>query len=383
MMTKKTFLKLLFRSIIPCAAAGVLLTGCDDDKEVTPPEGEFVIDPVKNDVKGVYVLSEGNMGSNKASIDYFDASSGYYVTNIYPSRNPSVALELGDVGNDLKICGDYLYAVINGSGKVEVMKANDAVRVGQIDIANPRYVADYDGFVYVSSYMSGTNGVGSVYKINPETLQIAARVDVGYEPEEMAVANGKLYVANSGGYRAMNGGPYDRTVSVIDLSSFTVTKSIDVDVNLHRLRADNNGHIYVSSRGDYGAIPSSLYVIDSATDEVIKHIDCGVSDMWIHGDKVYLYTVGYDQNWMATYSYRTISLSDLTVSSGSFITDGSDSRIVAPNGIAVNPVTGDIFIADARNYVSAGAVYCYGNDGKLKWTHNSGDIPGHFAFKTR
>ncbi len=382
-MAKKMFVKLLFRSILPCAVAGMVLTGCDDDKEVTPPEGDFVVNPSKNDLKGVYVLSEGNMGTNKASIDYFDASNGYYVTNIYPSRNPSVALELGDVGNDLKICGDYLYAVINGSAKVEVMKADDAVRVGQIDIANPRYVTDNGGFVYVSSYKSGTNGLGSVYKIDPATLSVVGRVDVGYEPEEMAVANGKLYVANSGGFRAMEGGVYDRTVSVIDLASFTVTKNIDVDVNLHRLRSDNRGRIYVSSRGDYGATPSSLYVIDSATDRVIKHIDCGVSDMWVHADKIYLYNVSYDQNWAATYNYRTIDLNSLTVSSANFITDGSDSRIVAPNGIAVNPVTGDIFIADARNYVSAGAVYCYGSDGKLKWSHNSGDIPGHFAFKTR
>lgn len=65
--------------------------------------------------------------------------------------------------------------------------------------------------------------------------------------EEMAVVNGKLYAANSGGYYVYSGGAYDRTVSVIDLASFTVAKNIDVEVNLHRLRASINASVSMSA----------------------------------------------------------------------------------------------------------------------------------------
>lgn len=376
---KRTF----FRTMLPCAAMGVFLIGCDDDKPVDPPGGGGVTEPELTAVDGFYLLNEGNMGTNKASLDYFDATAGSYTTNIYPSRNPGVALELGDMGNDLKAYSSYLYAVINGSNKVEVMNIDNAVRVGQINISNPRYITGYGDYVYVSSYKTGTDGTGSVYKVDVNTHQIADRVDVGYEPEEMAVANGKLYVANSGGFSAMDGGAYDRTVSVIDLSNFEVVKNIDVEVNLHRLRADDKGRIYVSSRGNYYDVASNLYVIDSKTDKVIKTLDCPVADMWIHKDKAYVYSSAYDQYWNATYSYNLINLNTLTVEPGSFITDGSETRITAPYGLAVNPISGDIYVTDARNYVSSGAVYCFSADGKLKWTHTTGDIPGHIAFKVQ
>lgn len=381
---KRTLFRIFFRTMLFCAAMGVFLTSCDDDKPVDPPGGGGVTDPEITAVDGFYLLNEGNWGTNKASLDYFDAAKGTYTTNIYPSRNPGVALELGDVGNDLKVYGPHLYAVINGSNKVEVMDVDDAVRVGQINILNPRYITGYGDYVYVSSYKTGTDGVGSVYKIDCKTLQVTDRVDVGYEPEEMAVANGKLYVANSGGFHVSDeGGAYDRTVSVIDLSIFEVVKNIDVEVNLHRLRADDKDRIYVSSRGNYADVSSNLFVIDSKTDQVIKTLDCPVADIWLHKDKAYVYSSAYDQYWNATYSYNLINLNTLSVEPGSFITDGSESRITAAYGLAVNPVSGDIYVTDAKNYVSSGAVYCFSAEGKLKWTHNTGDIPGHIAFKVQ
>lgn len=81
---------------------------------------------------------------------------------------------------------------------------------------------------------------------------------MGYQPEEMVIVGNKLYVANSGGYRVPN---YDNTVSVIDLETFKETKKITVAINLHRMRVDQNGLIYVTSRGDYYNVHSNTYVI--------------------------------------------------------------------------------------------------------------------------
>lgn len=379
-MNKKQLFRTLFCRVLPCVAIAMLATACDDDdKEVVVPTGDKVTESVNNGVKGVYILSEGAFGQNQASLDYFDATTGYYTADIYASRNDSVVLELGDVGNDAKVYDGRLYAVINNSNKVEVMDASTARRISQININGARYITADDNNLYVSAY--GAGAPGAVYKIDPVSYQITGSVTVGYEPEELAIASGKLYVANSGGY--MTTGQYERTVSVIDLSSFTVTKNIDVDVNLHRLRTDGNGRIYVSSRGNYYDIPSSLYVIDSATDQVIKHIDCTVADLDIYNGKIYYYGSTYDANWVATYQYGTIDTNSLTVSESSFITDGTQSQIVNANGIAVNPADGDIYIADAAYYTSTGTVYCYSNDGELKWSHASGIVPGHFAFVKR
>ena len=177
-------------------------------------------------IDGFYLLNEGNMGSNKSTLDYFDETTGTYIKNIYAERNPSAVKELGDVGNDLEIYGSKLYAVINCSHKVEVMRASDATRITKIDIPNCRYALGHGRYVYVSSYVSPIQDDpkaprGAIFKIDTISLNIVDRIDVGYQPEEMAISNGKLYVANSGGYRAPN---YDTTVSVIDLNYFAVTK---------------------------------------------------------------------------------------------------------------------------------------------------------------
>ena len=41
--------------------------------------------------------------------------------------------------------------------------------------------------------------------------------------------------------------------------------------------------------------------------------------------------------------------------------------------------TKDIYITDAGNYVTPGALYCFDKYGKKKWVQRSGNIPGHFA----
>ena len=63
-----------------------------------------------------------------------------------------------------------------------------------------------------------------------------------------------------------------------------------------------------------------------------------------------------------------------------FITDGTDKDIKIPYGVAVNPITKDIYVTDARNYVNPGYLYCFGSNGVQKWKVRTGDIPAHFIF---
>ena len=109
-------------------------------------------------------------------------------------------------------------------------------------------------------------------------------------------------------------------------------------------------------------------------------IDC--TNFAISGDKLYYYTTVYDANWNAAYSYGTVDTATCTPGA-SFITDGTEGNISTPYCIAVQPYTGDIFITDAKNYVSSGSLFCYSKAGVLKWSVRTGDIPGHIAFVAR
>jgi DNA-binding beta-propeller fold protein YncE len=323
------------------------------------------------------------MGSNKASLDYYDYETGKYTRNFYGERNPDEVKDLGDGGNDIQIYGNKLYVIINCSNYLEIMDVTTAKHIAKIAIPNCRYVVFKDGFAYVSSYagpvlIDPNARIGYVAKIDTSELKVVGECIVDYQPEEMVIYGNKLYVANSGGYRVPN---YDNTVSVIDLNTFKEVKKITVSINLHRMELDRYGNIWVSSRGDYYGTRSKTYIIDTKTDLVTDVLQVPNSNMTLSGDSLYIYSTEWNYTTGAnTVSYAIVDTKTKKVASRNFITDGTDKEIEIPYGIAVNPETKEIFVTDAKDYVTPGTLYCFTPDGKKKWSVTTGDIPAHIVF---
>lgn len=347
-----------------------------DSSTVTIPQPE-------NNVKGFYLLNEGNMGMNSATIDKFDYQMGVYTRDVYSENNPNIVKELGDVGNDIKIYGSKVYATINVSNLVEVFDLHSGKHIKAIHVPNCRYLAFKEGKAYVSSYsgkvaIDPNAEIGFVAEIDTLSLEVTRKVEVGHQPEEMVIHNNKLYVANSGGYRVP---AYDTTVSVVDLNNFTLLKNIEVAINLHRMRKDMDGDIYVSSRGDYGKTPSSLYIIDSQADTVKQHLKIPISNMTINEDKLYFFGTPYTHEaGQGKVNYGILNTKTKEIISTHLIQDGTEKNILIPYGLAVNPETKEIFITDAQDYVGTGYIYCFTPNGQLKWRTLGGNIPAHFAF---
>ncbi len=374
------------RQVVSCLPVlfFICLLSCREDLPVLSSETEVVTNPGSPHlVKGMFVLNEGNMGSNKCSIDFMDFRSGIYTRNIYPERNPEIVKELGDVGNDIEVYGNRLFVVVNCSHYVEVMDVRTAQHVGSVNITNCRYITFSGDKAYVSSYAGPVQidpeaRPGKVVEFDVNTLEITREVVVGYQPEEMVIKDGKLYVANSGGYRFPN---YDRTISVVDLESFKVVDTIDVAINLHRMELASDGMIYVSSRGDYYGTGSDVFVVDPVSGKVVRSIGLAASEMCIDGDKLYMISVEWSYvSGKNEVGYAIYDTAKKEILSRNFITDGTDSSISVPYGLGINPETKEIFISDATNYVTPGYLYCFSPEGKLKWKVRTGDIPAHFAF---
>ncbi|MDR1681513.1 MAG: YncE family protein [Prevotellaceae bacterium] len=360
------------------------VSSCRKEEEIIPPTNTPVTEGETGPVAGFFLLNEGNMGSNKATLDYFDYETGIYSKNIYPSRNPNVVRELGDVGNDIQIYGSKLYAVINVSHLVEVMDVATARHVATISIPNCRYITFDKGYAYVSSYagpvaIDPNARLGYVAKVDTATFRVLDTCVVGYQPEEMIIKDNKLYVANSGGYRKPN---YDNTVSVINLTTFREEKKIVVGINLHRMTLDAYGAIWVSSRGDQYYIPSKTYVLDTRTDNVSAVLaQLPNSNMALCGDSLYVCSSewNYPEN-RYTLAYALVDVKTRRILAHHFITDDTEQRIERPYGIAVNPETKEIFVTDAKGYITPGTLYCFTSDGKKKWEVTTGDIPAHIVF---
>ncbi len=381
--------------ILPLMAA-LFTASCSDDDPVTSGGEQTGGTATPTEIKGMYVLNEGNWGANKASVDFLDLSTTpvVYTTNLWAQRNATEVMGLGDMGSDLKIYGSKLWMVINGSNKVEIADVATCEKLGMVDVPNGRALAFDGGYAYVTSYAgtsmeNGNASPGCVYKIDTVTIKSVARVDVGFQPEEMAVVDGKLYVANSGGYCAPK---YDRTVSVIDIATFKEEEKTDVAINLHRLKADNDGKLWVTSRGDYISIPAKLFVMEKNAEGkmvVSKTIDKAPADFCIVGDSLYYYTSewnyatsGYDINY-GIINTKTCE----EVATTLFKTPADAAHIMMPYGIIVcpqmsetHPGARDFFIMDAMDYTSSGKVHHYNADGTLNHSYTAGDLPGHAAF---
>jgi len=369
--------------IISCLLLLIFINSCTQDNYIIEEEEEGVTNPENNNVKGFYLLNEGNMGSNSATIDFMDFSLGVYRKNIYATANPTMVKELGDVGNDIKVYGNKLYAVINVSNFIEVMDLKTAKHIGTIPLENGRYITFANGKAYASSYAGPVSidpkaPLGKVVEIDTLSLSVTREVTVGYQPEELEVIGNKLFVANSGGYKAPN---YDNTISVVDLSTFKETEKIEVGINLHRLKKDSQGDLYVTSRGDYRDVPSNLYVINSQTYQIKKTFNLPVSNFTIDDDKLYYYSNEFNYNTsQSTKSYGIINTNTEEIINNKLINDAELNNIRTPYGIAVHPNTKDIFLTDVGDYVSMGFVYCFDKNGMFKWKTTTGNIPAHFAF---
>ena len=346
--------------IVHCA----LLTSCRTDDVVYPSGNEVVTTDTMPG--GLYVLNEGNMGSNKARIDYMNLRTGVYTSNIYGLQNPDQIKELGDVGNDIKVYGGRLYAVINCSHKVEVMDLQ-ARRIGQVDLPNCRYLAFAGGKAYVSAYvgsMVDPDMLGSVYEVDTATLQVTREVKVGHQPDELTILGNRIYVCNSGGYLTNR---YDSTLSVIDMTSFEVVNTIPVGLNPYMVRVDRYGKLWVTCRGNYGDVAPSLAVVEG--DMVTKRFAVECDNISLSGDS--LYVLDAKAKTLSVIHTQTLQITPQNTISSDLQT------YEMPFGLLATP-TG-IYITDAKNYVSSGTLHAYSLSGLHRWQAKTGDIPGHLC----
>jgi len=336
-----------------CAA--VVFTSCSDDDEKKGP----IVEPFSK--AGIYVLNEGSYNQNNAGLTVKYAESG----EVVPDRFQVNGRGLGELGQDMIVYGSHIYIAVSGSEVIEVTDLT-GVSVKQVKPAEgtiqPRYMAAHNGKVYITSFD------GYVARLDTTSLTIEDKVQVGHNPENIVVVNNKLYVANSGGMGYATG-DYDKTVSVIDIPSFTETKKIEVVFNPCNMVVDSEGDIYLVSMGDYTpAAPNTLQKIDTSTDEVSSISIANATQLAIANDKIYMIYSQYGQDKPTFYVYDAINE---TIITDAFI---AEDIVDSPYKISADVVTGNVYITSS-NYTTNGDVYEFNAAGSLIQSFETGMNP--------
>ncbi len=166
---------------------------------------------------------------------------------------------IGPAANALVIRGNKLYVVNSGgsfvglNASIVIFNIPDIInnvqplpvtRVAIPDNKNPYallFVSDTKAYI---SYLLDS----SVVAFNPSNNTLGRRIQVGLGPEGLAVANGKLYVANA--YNPANFA-YGTTVSVVSTTTDSVVRTLNVYSNPQSFGVDALGRLHVVSTGPY------------------------------------------------------------------------------------------------------------------------------------
>ena len=305
-----------------------------------------------------YVLNSGDWQSSNSSLTKYDLTTGHAVQNYFELQN---GRGLGNTANDMLVHGSKMYIAVSGESTIEITSL-DAKSLKQIKCGGqPRYLASHADKVYVTYYD------GSVARIDTASLKVDAMVAVGRNPEQLAVYNGCLYVANSGGMDYNTAVGYDKTVSVVDLATFSEVEKIEVVCN-PAVVVSCEGGVYVASYGNYYDVPSTLqYISPDGAVSVVE--ECSkMTEFCYSAGRLYGFFSEYDENWNATTTYLSYDIANESVDSPWI----KEAFLPAPYKVCA---AGEYVCVTSSDYMNDGDTYLYDTDGMLVHTVPSGLNP--------
>jgi hypothetical protein len=131
---------------------------------------------------------------------------------------------------------------------------DDATTTDESDTFADLLVDQTLGVFYVSD---ATSGVVHVMDVSDGTA-VVSPLDVGGEPQGLALSDGHLYVCNSSTVAE------EQVISVINTTDFTTTE-IDIDASCDLIAVDTNGTSTILLAKDYTSSSVTLRLVDTTT----------------------------------------------------------------------------------------------------------------------
>ena len=319
--------------------------------------------------ENLIVCNEGNWQSDNGQLSYYDGTAGVLTNKWFRQVNGS---KLGDTPNDIIQVNDTLIAIaVNWSNIIQYIHPDGTACGATENVPNNRRMCADGNYLYITSYAhkcgNQTFEKGYVAKIDVKTKQVVATCEVGWEPEGVRLYEGKLYVANTGGYAFSENHAYETTVQVVDAETMKSIKTIDTGcINLYGEMSQAGQYLCINYCGDYYDVKPKTVIVDCKTDEV-KTFDFPATYNSTDGNV--FYTVGSDFSYNTgeyVYSIKTINPKTQEVKDGIFCEAITQKikEITSPYELYISPYTKNVYFTDAGSYASAGYLYGYTKEGE-------------------
>lgn len=326
----------------------ITLSSCEKEEQY----GDF---PDITSGAGLFVINEGNYGWGNASLGYVSLLSDKSYHKLFESANNR---PLGDVFQSISHINDKLFLVVNNSGKIEITDPISLKSIATISgITSPRNITQVDESTALVTDLYAKR----IHIINLDDYTVSGYIQVSGWTEEVVILNDNIFVSNM-----------DKSlIYLIDRQSLQLTDSIYTAPMPGKILVENNTLWVLCAGLPENNVQGALISIDVEAFEVNKSIDlspASFANMAISPDKDKLYILTDDLYEIST-SNPAMPETPIISASGMLL-----------YGLAVDPSNGDIYIADAIDYVQRGAIMRYNSSGTFIKKYDADIIPGGFFF---
>ena len=318
---------------------------------------------------GLYILNEGNFQYGNASLSLYDPTAQRVENDLFYRAN---AMKLGDVAQSMVVRGDVGWIVVNNSHVVFAVNLDTLKEVGRItNLTSPRYIHFVsDDKAYITQIWDNR-----IFVVNPKRYEVTGYIEV----PNMAMESGSTeQMVQIGDYLYVSCWSYQNRLLKIDTRTDEIVAELQVGVQPSSLVVDCRGKLWTITDGGYNGSPygyesSALYCVDPDTFTVERCLDFPMgsspSELQMDGAAEVLYWIDNDI-WSMPIDAEALPECPLL-----------DSRGTMYYGLTIEPTTGEIYVADAVDYMQRGKIYRYSAMGELLDEFYVGIIPGGFAWR--
>lgn len=355
--------KFLVKSVLLAAAA--CFCACSSDDEPSPP-------PTSNPTaEGLFIINQGNFQYGNSTLTYYTPDDDKAQQEVFYRAN---GFRLGDLGQSMTIdTRGTGWVVVNNSNVIFAIDTDSFKEKGRIDagITSPRYIH----FVSESkAYVTQLND-NRIAIVDPAKYKVTGYIDI---PDMEASTGSTEMMVQVGKYVYVNCWSYNNRIVRINSDNDRVEGFVTTGKQPKAMTLDADSNIWAVTDGGYYGSPygyenPTLVKVNTKTFSVEltlpMELGANVSSITTNGDGTRLYWICNDVYSMPITS-TSLPSKPLISADGNWL-----------NGMTVDPERGDVYVANALDYVQRGQLMRYSADGQFITKVPTGVIPGNFCWK--